>query len=106
MTMNYPIDAIESCEGLYNPPAHHSVDSSECMLVSHFAQHNHGTNIDTQQLTNATVARTTCTQPLVKARHAQIVNQRILMRLFIGALICSAVVVCYMAAPVLAPLHF
>ena len=43
--MNYPTDAIEYCEALAHPLPHPIMRSID---ISHFAQHEHGDQIDTQ----------------------------------------------------------
>lgn len=43
--MNYPTDAIEACDALANPLPHPTMRSID---ISHFAQHEHGAQIDTQ----------------------------------------------------------
>lgn len=43
--MNYPTDAIEACDALAHPLPHPTMRSID---ISHFAQHEHGAQIDTQ----------------------------------------------------------
>lgn len=46
--MNYPTDAIEACEALAHPLPHPPDMHTRSIDVSHFAQHDHGTKVDTK----------------------------------------------------------